>query len=102
MKKFVVYIEDETLNIVEIGDLVFTYNNQYRVKSIYHEKSKFSFNDFAWSMVFSAEIYTVICNFSDTTILINILDMIDKHKNESNFATNILTYIQDEFPEYCL
>lgn len=73
MKKYIVLIEqfedksEQILKVIELGNLVFSYNKQYKVKTIYASRHKYMIND-ECSIVLSAQIYTIISNFSDENI----------------------------------
>lgn len=57
-----------------------------------------------WSIVLSAQIYTIISNFSDENILDDILNKIkiEEPKPTITFLNNVIEYIEDRFPEYSI
>lgn len=109
MKKYIVLIEqfedksEQILKVIELGNLVFSYNKQYKVKTIYASRHKYMIND-ECSIVLSAQIYTIISNFSDENILDDILNKIkiEEPKPTITFLNNVIEYIEDRFPEYSI
>lgn len=109
MKKYIVLIEqfedksEQILKVIELGNLVFSYNKQYKAKTIYTSRHNYMIND-EWSIVLSAQIYTIISNFSDENILDDILNKIkiEEPKPTITFLNNVIEYIKDRFPEYSI
>lgn len=109
MKKYIVLIEqfenksEQILKVIELGNLVFRYNKQYKAKTIYTSRHDNNIND-EWSVALSAQIYTILSNFSDENILNDILNKIkiEETKPTIIFLNKIIEYIEDRFPEYSI